>query len=75
MIEKGVFANAAGVVICDFNSKRPKQETEEKLKKFAERIPCPVYSGFPYGHISNTSIIDFRRPLTITPDGTLSWKK
>ena len=75
MIEKGVFANAAGVVICDFNSKRPKQETEEKLKKFAERIPCPVYSGFPYGHISNTSIIDFRRQLVITPEGTLSWKK
>ena len=31
--------------------------------------------GVPYGHIANTSIIDFRRELTITPDGTLSWKK
>jgi muramoyltetrapeptide carboxypeptidase len=75
MIEKGVFANAAAVVICDFNSKSPKAETREKLEKFAAKIPCPVYSGFPYGHISNTSIIDFRRGLTISPDGQLSWKK
>lgn len=75
MIEKGVFAKAAGVVICDFNSKSPKEETRAKLEKFAAKIPCPVYVGFPYGHISNTSIIDFRRPLVITPDGTLTWKK
>ena len=75
MIEKGVFAKAAGVIICDFNSKTPKEETLARLAKFAAKIPCPVYAGFPYGHISNTSIIDFRRPLVITPDGTLMWKK
>ena len=75
MIDKGVFANAAGVVICDFNSKRTKEETRAKLEKFAAKIPCPVYAGFPYGHISNTSIVDFRRPLVITSDGTLTWNK
>lgn len=75
MIAKGVFEKAAAVVICDFNTKAPKNKTDAILKKFAGRIPCPVYAGFPYGHIANTSIIDFRRELTITPDGTLSWKK
>jgi muramoyltetrapeptide carboxypeptidase LdcA involved in peptidoglycan recycling len=75
MIAKGIFEKAAAVVICDFNTKAPKNKTDAILKKFAERIPCPVYAGFPYGHIANTSIIDFRRELTITPDGTLSWKK
>jgi muramoyltetrapeptide carboxypeptidase len=73
MIAKGVFEKAAAVVICDFNSKQPKDATLEKLKNFAARIPCPVYAGFPYGHISNTSIIDFRRKITIAQDGTLSW--
>lgn len=75
MIEKGVFDKAAAVVICDFNTKAPKAKTDAILKKFADRIPCPVYAGFPYGHISDTSIIDFRRELFISPDGNLSWKK
>jgi muramoyltetrapeptide carboxypeptidase LdcA involved in peptidoglycan recycling len=75
MIAKGVFEKAAAVVICDFNAKAPKDKTDAILKKFAERIPCPVYAGFPYGHIAETSIIDFRRELVITPDGTLSWRK
>lgn len=73
MLEKGVFEKAAAVVICDFNSRRPKEATRKKLEEFAAKIPCPVFAGFPYGHVANTSIIDFRRKLTISPDGTLSW--
>ncbi|MBR6586507.1 MAG: LD-carboxypeptidase [Kiritimatiellae bacterium] len=73
MLEKGVFEKAAAVVICDFNSKQPKEATRKKLEEFSAKIPCPVFSGFPYGHVPNTSIIDFRRKLTISPDGTLSW--
>lgn len=75
MLKKGVFNDAAAVVFCDFNSKTPKAKTRAKLKKFADSIPCPVYMGYPYGHIPDTSIIDFRRPLTITPDGNLSWQR
>lgn len=75
MVAKNVFAKAAAVVICDFNSKSPKEETSEKLAQFAAKIPCPVFAGFPYGHIPNTSVIDFRRALSIAPDGTLVWKK
>jgi hypothetical protein len=41
--------------------------------EFAAKIPCPVFAGFPYGHIPDTSLIDFRRKLTIYPDGMLSW--
>jgi muramoyltetrapeptide carboxypeptidase LdcA involved in peptidoglycan recycling len=75
MVAKNVFSKAAAVVICDFNSKSPKKETSEKLAQFAAKIPCPVFAGFPYGHIPNTSVIDFRRALSIAPDGTLVWKK
>lgn len=69
----GVFARAAAVVFCDFNSKAPKEENRCRLEKFAASIPCPVYAGYPYGHISDTSIIDFRRKLEISPDGVLFW--
>ena len=75
LVKKGVFGKAAAVVICDFNSKRPKAETAALLKRFADRIPCPVFTGFPYGHVGNSSLIDFRRELTITPEGVLSWKQ
>ena len=74
MKEKGVFGKAAAVVFCDFNSKAPKEETLAKMREFAESVPCPVFAGYPYGHISNTSIIDFRRALTIAPTGVLSWR-
>ena len=69
----GVFDKAAAVVFCDFNSKAPPEETKAKMAKFAAEVPCPVFAGYPYGHISNTSIIDFRRKLTISPDGVLFW--
>ena len=72
--EKGVFDKAAAVVFCDFNSKAQPEETKAKMSKFAAQVPCPVFAGYPYGHISNTSIIDFRRRLTITPAGVLSWQ-
>lgn len=72
---KDIFRNAAAVVICSFNPDRPKEETDALLKKFAENIPCPVFAGFPYGHVSDSSLIDFRRELTITPDGMLSWRQ
>ena len=72
--EKGVFDKAVAVVFCDFNSKAPPEETKAKMSKFAAQVPCPVFAGYPYGHISNTSIIDFRRRLTITPAGVLSWQ-
>ena len=75
MIAKGVFDKAAAVVICDFNSKQPKDATRRKLEEFAAKIPCPVFAGFPYGHIANTSLIDFRGKLAISPDGTLSWQQ
>ena len=69
----GVFDKAAAVVFCDFNSKAPPEETKAKMAKFAADVPCPVFAGYPYGHISNTSIIDFRRKLTISPAGVLCW--
>lgn len=73
MKDKGVFGKAVAVVFCDFNSKAPKDETQAKMKEFAESVPCPVFADYPYGHVPNTSIIDFRRKLTISPEGRLSW--
>ena len=80
LVEKGVFSNAAGVVICSFNdsnpkSRMPKKEVAALLERFAAKVPCPVFKGFPYGHVSETSLIDFRRELTISPDGLLEWSK
>ena len=73
MKEKGVFDKAAAVVFCDFNSKTPADKTRAKIKEFADGVPCPVFAGYPYGHIANTSIIDFGRKLAIAPNGVLSW--
>ena len=80
LVEKGVFAKAAGVVICSFNdsnpkARMPKKEVAALLERFAAKVPCPVFKGFPYGHVSQTSLIDFRRELTISPDGLLEWSR
>lgn len=69
----GVFDRASAVVFCEFNSKSPPEETRAKMAKFAAEVPCPVFAGYPYGHVPNTSIVDFRRKLEISPDGVLFW--
>ena len=44
----------------------------EQIKKdFAAKVTCPVYDGYPYGHVPVSYAIDFLRMKTITADGVL----
>ena len=36
---------------------------------------CPVFQGYPYGHVSRCYAIDYRRTAEISSDGVLSWKE
>ena len=46
-------------------------EMAQIRKDFAAKMTCPVYEGYPYGHISKSFAIDFLRPKSITADGIL----
>ncbi len=44
------------------------------LPDFAATLPCPVFSGVPYGHIPDSITLDFRRRISIAPDGAMVWE-
>jgi len=70
----GAFAGASAVVLCDFrHTGDERAELDAYLPEFASSLTCPVFSGFPYGHVPGIRAIDFRRTLSITPDGALAW--
>ena len=70
---KGVFDKAAAVVFCDFNRDWERSRVDALFANFAAKVPCPVFSGYPYGHVRNTFAIDFTRPLRISATGDLEW--
>lgn len=72
---KGLFDRAAAVVFCDFNRKWEKPRVDALIAGFAAKVKCPVFSGYPYGHVGRSYAFDFTRPLTIKPDGTLIWSE
>ena len=37
----------------------------------AAKMTCPVFEGYPYGHVPKSFAIDFLREKTITADGVL----
>ena len=41
------------------------------MRSFADRVNCPVYMGFPYGHTSRNQVIDLRGRVTIDSRGLL----
>ena len=44
----------------------------ERIKNdFASKVTCPVYDGYPYGHMSLSRTIDFLREKTIFEDGVM----
>ena len=73
LVERGVFAKAAAVVFCDFNRKWKKSRVDELFSRFAAKVPCPVFSGYPYGHVPTSFAIDFTRPLSISENGGMRW--
>jgi muramoyltetrapeptide carboxypeptidase len=49
----GVFERASGVLFGQFESGRESGEDgplEAAIEDLAERVPCPVFKGLPYGH-------------------------
>ena len=73
LVAKGRFEKAAAVVFCDFNRKWEKARVDALFARFAAKVRCPVFSGYPYGHVPRSFAVDFTRPLCISKDGVLSW--
>ena len=84
LIAKGYFKECAGVVFGDMAPSGPnrarlsgneiiagREQMAKVRKEFANKVTCPVYEGYPYGHVSVSYAIDFLREKTITADGIL----
>ena len=46
-------------------------EMEGVKRNFAAKVACPVYDGYPYGHVPVSYAIDSLRAKTITAEGVL----
>ena len=84
LVSRGYFRECAGVVFGDLaaggpnraklagNARRRGRAEMERIKEdFAAKMTCPVYEGYPYGHVPISYAIDFLREKTITADGVL----
>ena len=49
-------------------------EVEAIKRDFAARAGCPVYDGYAYGHVAVSHAIDFRRTVSVSEDGTMTWR-
>ena len=85
LVALGYFKEAAGIVFGDITmgrqgneggKARTKREFGEQVSKikraFAEKVTCPVFDKYPYGHVPRSFAIDFNRRHQITPDGVLT---
>ena len=84
LVATGYFRECAGVVFGDITPGGPKRErltgdalkagraaVKQIKKDFAGKVTCPVWDGYPYGHVSVSYAIDFLREKTITAEGVL----
>ena len=84
IVASGYFNGCAGVVFGELTPGGPNRkkltgkaladaraEVAQIRKDFAAKMTCPVYEGYPYGHISKSFTIDFLREKTIAADGIL----
>ena len=84
LVALGYFKECAGVVFGDLAAGGPNRkklagealaaaraEMAQIRKDFAAKMSCPVYEGYPYGHVPKSYAIDFLREKTITPEGIL----
>ena len=73
--DRGALNGAAAVVFGDMRG--PGDSPDEigaLLPGFAATLSCPVFAGVPYGHIPDSITLDFRRRISIAPDGTMTWE-
>ena len=84
LVSRGYFKGCVGVVFGDLAAGGPNRkklagadlavaraEMAQIRKDFAAKMTCPVYEGYPYGHVSKIFAIDFLRSKSITADGIL----
>ena len=84
LVSRGYFKGCAGVVFGDLAAGGPNRkklagaelaaaraEMAQIRKDFAAKMTCPVFEGYPYGHVSKSFAIDFLRSQSITADGIL----
>ena len=71
---KGYFARPAAVVLCDLGISGTEEERKELVRFLVGELSCPVFQGYPYGHVSRCYAIDYDRMAEISSDGVLSWK-
>ena len=71
----GFLKGAAAVVFSDFrHTGAERKKIAEFLPEFAKTLDCPVYAGFPYGHCADCRLLDFRRKVSISADGVVTWE-
>ena len=73
ILKSGYLDGAAGVVFGDVTPSDG-QDVEPIKRDFAARAGCPVYDGYAYGHVPVSHAIDFRRVVTVTEDGQMTWR-
>ena len=84
IVASGYFNGCAGVVFGELTPGGPdrkkltgaalaaaRAEVAQIRRDFAAKMTCPVYEGYPYGHVNKSFTIDFLREKTITADGVL----
>jgi len=53
---------------------KARAEVEELKCRFAERVSCPVYDGFDYGHGAINYAVDHLRRVTVDENGVMRWE-
>ena len=87
LCKAGFFANCAGVVFGDITPGDKKNkalkgaaraeglaEVERIKREFADKVTCPVYDQYPYGHVPKSFAIDFHREVSVSSEGQLQFE-
>lgn len=83
--ESGALEKAAGVIFGDVTPAVTRHKgladqvaqtnnVDEVKRAFANKMKCPVYDGYAYGHITVSHAIDFRREVQVSENGLMTWK-
>ena len=83
--ESGALEKAAGVIFGDVTPAVTRHKgladqvaqtnnVDEVKRAFANKMKCPVYDGYAYGHIPVSHAIDFRREVQVSENGLMTWK-
>ena len=53
---------------------KARAEVEALKRRFADRVACPVYDGFDYGHGPINYAVDHLRRVTVDASGVMRWE-